>query len=352
MAVRARVKSSPPPAALQHPAAAVGGAALVAAGAGALVLMRRRKRAGPRQKGPSRPGRTAVDGHFSRGYAGPMSEDGGSVGRARRATVRAARAARNVEEFFDAVMTALAPVLPSDIWAGVTVDPATLMNTGGNYRHGVPESLMPRMLDIEYREGDVNLLPDLARRPSPVGLLSREAGDLLAGSPRYRDIIRPLGCRDELRVALRDRHGVWGALILGRGRDAPAFDDIDLATAASLAQPLGDALRRLHVTRQAWRNPAPTAPSTTGIRCCTRAPRPVRGSASCWATTALRSAAGTPVRRLPCAPRPPRSAPRRRPADRSRPRPTPARSARRGCTRGRCPRATAHPGPWARTRQS
>ncbi|MFE1287377.1 LuxR C-terminal-related transcriptional regulator [Streptomyces sp. NPDC058751] len=189
-----------------------------------------------------------------------MSEDGGRVGRARRAAVRAATAARSVEEFFDVVMTALAPLLPFDIWAGVTVDPATLMNTGGNYRNAVPESLMPRMLDIEYREGDVNLLPDLARRPSPVGLLSREAGDLLAHSPRYQDIVRPLGYRDELRVALRDRHGVWGALVLGRERDAPAFDDTDLATAATLAQPLGDALRRLQVTRQAWRPPSPSAP--------------------------------------------------------------------------------------------
>ncbi|MFI8193281.1 helix-turn-helix transcriptional regulator [Streptomyces sp. NPDC085946] len=189
-----------------------------------------------------------------------MSEDGGRVGRGRRAALRAVATARNVEEFFEAVMTTLAPSLPCDIWAGVTVDPETLMNTGGNYRHAVPEALMPRMLDIEYREGDVNLLPDLARRPSPVGLLSREAGDLLARSPRYQDIVRPLGYRDELRVALRDRHGVWGALILGRGPDTRPFDDADLAAAATLAQPLGDALRRLHVTRQARQASSPTAP--------------------------------------------------------------------------------------------
>jgi hypothetical protein len=73
--------------------------------------------------------------------------------------VRAAAAARNVEDFFDGVVRAVAPVLRFDVWAGVTVDPATLMNTGGNYRDAVPERLMPRMLDIEYREGDVNLLP-------------------------------------------------------------------------------------------------------------------------------------------------------------------------------------------------
>lgn len=174
--------------------------------------------------------------------------------------MRAAAAARNVEDFFDGVVRAVAPVLRFDVWAGVTVDPATLMNTGGNYRDAVPERLMPRMLDIEYREGDVNLLPDLARRPVPVGLLSREAGDRLEHSPRYRDIVRPLGYRDELRVLLRDRHGSWGALVLGRGRDAPAFGDADIAVAGALAQPLGDALRRLHLTQRAREEPPATAP--------------------------------------------------------------------------------------------
>ncbi|MFF3753984.1 helix-turn-helix transcriptional regulator [Streptomyces sp. NPDC002018] len=181
-------------------------------------------------------------------------------GRVRDAAVRAAVSARSVEDFFDGVAGALVPALRLDIWAGITVDPETLMNTGGNYRDAVPAALMPRMLDIEYREGDVNALPDLARRPVPVGLLSQEVGGRLEHSPRYRDIAGPLGFRDELRVLLRDRHGAWGALVLGRGHDAPAFEPVDLALAGALAQPLGNALRRLHLTRQAQDDPSPTAP--------------------------------------------------------------------------------------------
>ncbi|MFD3735912.1 LuxR C-terminal-related transcriptional regulator [Streptomyces sp. NPDC058632] len=152
------------------------------------------------------------------------------------------------------------PVLRFDVCACVTVDPQTLMNTGGDYRDGLPSAMMPRMLDIEYREGDANDLSDLAARPTPVGLLSRETSGNLDLSPRYRDIMRPLGFRDELRVLLRDRHGAWGALVMGRGDDVPPFGSSDLAVAASLVQPLGAALRRLHLTRLAEESASAVAP--------------------------------------------------------------------------------------------
>ncbi|MFF5158416.1 LuxR C-terminal-related transcriptional regulator [Streptomyces sp. NPDC000348] len=174
---------------------------------------------------------------------------------------RAVRSARSVEDFFGAVKRVTRPVLRFDVCACVTVDPQTLMNTGGDYRDGLPSTMMPRMLDIEYREGDANDLSDLAARPTPVGLLSRETGGNLDLSPRYRDIMRPLGFRDELRVLLRDRHGAWGALIMGRGDDTPPFGSSDLAAAASLARPLGTALRRLHLTRLAEEGASAVAPA-------------------------------------------------------------------------------------------
>ncbi|MGV9288491.1 helix-turn-helix transcriptional regulator [Streptomyces sp. NPDC003719] len=173
---------------------------------------------------------------------------------------RAVRSARTVEDFFSAVKQVTRPVLRFDVCACVTVDPQTLMNTGGDYQDGLPAAMMPRMLDIEYREGDANDLSHLAARHTPVGLLSRETGGDLDRSPRYRDIMRPLGFRDELRVLLRDRHGTWGALIMGRGNDMPPFGSPDLAAAASLVQPLGTALRRLHLTRLADEGASAVAP--------------------------------------------------------------------------------------------
>ncbi|MFE7129897.1 LuxR C-terminal-related transcriptional regulator [Streptomyces sp. NPDC057638] len=180
------------------------------------------------------------------GYGGT-----GGVGRVREAAVRVAAAANGVDELFDGVMRAVRPVLRSDVWAGITVDPGTLMNTGGHYRRAVPLRYLPRMLDIEYREGDVNGLPELARGTTPVRLLGDAVGGVRDRSPRYRDIIRPLGLTDEVRILLRDRYGVWGALILSISRDTPPFGPRQEALARSLAQPLGESLRRLHLARRA-----------------------------------------------------------------------------------------------------
>ncbi|MFJ8232906.1 LuxR C-terminal-related transcriptional regulator [Streptomyces sp. NPDC094448] len=175
----------------------------------------------------------------------------GRVGRIRDAAVRAAAAANGVDEFFDGVMRAVHPVLRSDVWAGITVDPVTLMNTGGHYRQAVPLRYLPRMLDIEYREGDVNGLPQLARGAVPVGVLGEAVGGVRDRSPRYRDIIRPLGLTDEVRILLSDRYGVWGALILGTGRDTPPYGPEAAAVARAIARPLGESLRRLHLARRA-----------------------------------------------------------------------------------------------------
>ncbi|MFD4374335.1 LuxR C-terminal-related transcriptional regulator [Streptomyces sp. NPDC058486] len=178
-------------------------------------------------------------------------EGTGRVGRIRDAAVRAAAGASGVDEFFDGVMRAVRPVFTSDVWAGITVDPVTLMNTGGHYRHAVPVRYLPRMLDIEYREGDVNGLPQLARRTEAVGVLGEAVGGVRDRSPRYRDIIRPLGLADEVRILLRDPYGVWGALIVGTGGETPPFGPEADAVARAIARPLGEHLRRLHLIRRA-----------------------------------------------------------------------------------------------------
>ncbi|GHE25431.1 helix-turn-helix transcriptional regulator [Streptomyces hydrogenans] len=178
-------------------------------------------------------------------------EGAGRVGRIRDSVVAAAAAARGVDEFFAGVMRAARPVFRSEVWAGITVDPVTLMNTGGHYRRAVPLRYLPRMLDIEYREGDVNGLPQLARGPGPVGVLGEAVGGVRDRSPRYRDIIRPLGLTDEVRILLRDRYGVWGALILGTGGDTPPYGPEADAVARAIARPLGESLRRLHLARRA-----------------------------------------------------------------------------------------------------
>ncbi|BAJ26966.1 MULTISPECIES: hypothetical protein [Kitasatospora] len=97
---------------------------------------------------------------------------GGAGGGALRRVVHAARRAGDAVAVFEEAAPVLARTLPFDVWAGVLLDPVTLFNVGGSFRHGVGAAWLPRMLDIEYREGDVNLMPQLARQEAPVGSLA------------------------------------------------------------------------------------------------------------------------------------------------------------------------------------
>ncbi|MET8697922.1 LuxR C-terminal-related transcriptional regulator [Kitasatospora sp. NPDC004723] len=184
----------------------------------------------------------------------------------RRAVYAARRAADSVAVFEDAV-PALARALPFDLWAGVLLDPVTLLNIGGSFRHGVSAEWMPRMLDIEYRVGDANQMPHLSRMSTPVGSLMSALDGRLDRSVRYRDIYRPLGLADEMRVLLRDAGRVWGALVLVRAADRPPFSQAELDLGGALSDPLGRALRRSLAAPAGGPtvNPAATGPNTLAL---------------------------------------------------------------------------------------
>ncbi|MER7516708.1 helix-turn-helix transcriptional regulator [Streptomyces sp. NPDC126499] len=186
-----------------------------------LVADRRRDHARGRGHGHGRVGTRAL----GRALAGARATGGGPVA------------------VLEAAAAALADVVPYELWAGVLLDPVTLLNVGGCYRHGLGAEWMPRLLDIEYREGDALLMPALARQPCPVGTLTTALDGRLDRSARYRDIYRPLGLADEMRVLLRDAGRVWGALVLVRSEDRPPFSAAETAAAARLSGPLGRALR-------------------------------------------------------------------------------------------------------------
>ena len=57
--------------------------------------------------------------------------------------------AQDVQGFFDRVTEAMHPEFPCEVWAGVTLDPLTLISTGGNYPGGGPGGRTPRELGIE-----------------------------------------------------------------------------------------------------------------------------------------------------------------------------------------------------------
>ncbi|WP_145968972.1 helix-turn-helix domain-containing protein [Streptomyces hyaluromycini] len=135
--------------------------------------------------------------------------------------------------------------VPADVWCGVLLDPATLLDTGGRHEQGFPERVMPRLFEIEHAEqAGVDNIRALSRRTEPASLLSVSTGRRLEDSVYYRDILHPEGLADELRVALRDRGHCWGLLVLCRARGTLPFSPADVAVAARLSTPAGRALRQ------------------------------------------------------------------------------------------------------------
>ncbi|WTW98071.1 LuxR C-terminal-related transcriptional regulator [Streptomycetaceae bacterium NBC_01309] len=139
----------------------------------------------------------------------------------------------------------LLKVVPADMWCAVLLDPSTLLDTGGVHEEGFPEHVMPRLFEIEHVEhDDVDNLRALTRRPTPVSSLRVSTEDRLETSKYYRDILKPLGLGDELRVLLRERGRTWGMFVLCREARSRPFSGRDLASARSFSRPTTRAVRR------------------------------------------------------------------------------------------------------------
>jgi DNA-binding CsgD family transcriptional regulator len=140
------------------------------------------------------------------------------------------------------VLRHLRKVIPIDAFWCASVDPATILFTG-SLIEGIPESATPAFLENEFLHDDVNKFVQLARSDRPTGgLYDATAGDL-AASPRYREILAPLGWGDELRVALRSGSACWGVICLHREQGTPAFTAAESSFLESVAPHIAEGLR-------------------------------------------------------------------------------------------------------------
>jgi len=115
----------------------------------------------------------------------------------------------------------------------------------------------------ETVEHDLHRFTDLARRPSPVGTLGSGApGE--ERSPRLHEILAGQGFSRELRLALRGRGTLWGALVLLRERGRPAFTDQEAVAATAIAEPLTRAVRQVSV-RPPAQPPPPLPPGVVVV---------------------------------------------------------------------------------------
>jgi DNA-binding CsgD family transcriptional regulator len=121
-----------------------------------------------------------------------------------------------------------------DRWCWPVCDPDSGLGTTAVGDHDYWPAL-PRLLLLDQRLDAPDTLPMLVR--------ARARGGQDVGL-RFLDVLGPIGIGDELRVPLRDRHGLWGCLDLMRSSDDPPFTDEDRELLDALVPALAAVTRR------------------------------------------------------------------------------------------------------------
>lgn len=132
------------------------------------------------------------------------------------------------------MVEALRPVVGFDRWCWPVCDPASGLATTALGEHDY-WSVLPRLLLLDQRLDAADALPALAAPRAGGG---RDRG------LRFTDVLGPVGIGDELRVPLRDRHGLWGCLDVMRSTDDAPFADEDVALMAAVSGALASVTRR------------------------------------------------------------------------------------------------------------
>ena len=136
----------------------------------------------------------------------------------------------------------LRKVVPIDSFWFATADPATLLFTSSVVEN-IPEEATPSFVANEFLQPDINKWTALAGATRPVnGLYAATRGEPDT-SPRYREILEPLGWGDELRAVLRYGGACWGFMCLHRDKSRPGFTAEDIAFLHRLTPHLATGLR-------------------------------------------------------------------------------------------------------------
>ena len=214
--------------------------------------------------------------------------------RVRRDIVRLVHRSVGVPQLVRDVTRVLRRAVPFDGTCLLTMDPATLLPTGDFVENGLPRSTTVRLIEIELREPDINKFTALARGRRPAAGLAEATAGELDRSLRHRELRRPSGFGDELRVVLTGAAGTWGALTLLREDRRPRFTEAETRLMASLSAPLADGVRRATLLGAA------AAGGDTRRRAAGARPRP-RDRAGQPGSGPLARRAGQPTERLPVA---------------------------------------------------
>jgi DNA-binding CsgD family transcriptional regulator len=162
---------------------------------------------------------------------------------AEREVVRHCRAGLDVAELQRRVLRSLRRAVPVDAAFFGTADPETLLFTG-SYQEDPLGPAASAFLTNELGGGDVNTFVGLVTAPGHVSSLDVATRRDRYASPRYRDIMRPLGLGDELRAALVVGAQCWGYLCLHREDGGLGFTAAEAAFVSRVGPHIAHALRQ------------------------------------------------------------------------------------------------------------
>lgn len=165
-----------------------------------------------------------------------------STDRIRAEIVRLSQAGLDSHSLRREVMRKLRAAVPVDSFWFATADPETLLFTGSMVEE-IPEAATPLFAANEFLQDDVNKWVRLAVTQPFVDSLVAATKGKLDSSPRYRDILTPLGFGDELRAVLHDGNAAWGFMCLHRERSGSNFTEDEALFVASLVPYLAQGLR-------------------------------------------------------------------------------------------------------------
>jgi DNA-binding NarL/FixJ family response regulator len=142
----------------------------------------------------------------------------------------------------EATQAALHDVATFSWSALMTVDPDTLLPTGGLVEGFAPEACAP-FWDNELLAPGYNKFTDLARSTSSVATLFDATDGDLDRAPIYTNLYAQLGVADELRAAFVVGSRCWGVVSLLRALDDGPFTDDECRNVEALVPLIAKSLR-------------------------------------------------------------------------------------------------------------
>ena len=148
----------------------------------------------------------------------------------------------NLTATLEATQGALRDVATFTWGALMTVDPDTLLPTGGMVEGFAAEACAP-FWDNELLAPGYNKFTELARSNTPVATLYEATDGDLDRAPIYTNLFAQLGVADELRAAFVVGSRCWGVVSLLRATDDGPFTDEECRHIESLVPMIANALR-------------------------------------------------------------------------------------------------------------